>query len=381
MAEEELYVRSPINKKLTLWATALMFAQTGLTSPAHAQTVEAEDDAPHIKFGGAVRFNYGWLDYGSTQRLRLELLRADVNGSAGSLFFSAQYRWYRDYSTIHHAWVGWKFDNDSDIRAGIQQVPFGLLPVASHSFWLGSGYYLGLEDNYDLGVVWQHHEGNHQWHLGYFASDEYGTGRNYDRYAFDVASTTTLPYRERGQLNLRYEYTDHWNGGTWHVGASALLGQIERTDTGDHYQHDAAALHAQWDKNAWSWQAQWARYRYHIPGDRIAMAASQSTFEVARAADVPSLNVAYKVPHTGRLDAITCYNDLSATLPVGDAPGLSNSVQNVTGCSFGKGPLLVYLDWITGKNMKFSGGDGVGLATPTVTGWHSRLNLNIGFYF
>ena len=35
-------------------------------------------------------------------------------------------------------------------------MPFGLLPTASQSFWFGSGYYLGIEDDYDPGLVLVH---------------------------------------------------------------------------------------------------------------------------------------------------------------------------------------------------------------------------------
>jgi len=340
-----------------------------------------EDTPASFEFGGAARFNYGWLDYAPTSRLQLELLRVDLKGEAGPAFFSVQYRWYDGFSAIHHAWAGWKFDAASDLRVGVAQVPFGLLPTASHSFWFGSGYYLGLEDDYDLGAVWQRHVGAHQWHVGLFAGDEYRSGRRYDRYSFDVATTDALPYREHGRLNLRYAHTGQWRGGELQLGASVFFGQVQRRDTGRDDGHQGAALHAQWSRDGLSWQAQWARYRYRIPGDRIALSAFQAPFEIAREADVPTLNLSYALPRTGWLETITCYNDLSATLPVGGAPGLRDSVQNVTGCSFGKGPMLVYIDWIAGKNMWFAGGDGIGLAAPDNPGWHSRLNLNIGFYF
>ncbi len=344
------------------------------------------DDGPSFDLGGAVRFNYGWLDYGPTSGLQPELVRIDAKGSAGPAFFSLQYRWYDGFDTVHHAYAGWKLGDgrngvESDIRAGIQQVPFGLLPYASHSFWFGSGYYLGIEDDYDLGVVWQRGDGTHQWHAGVFAGDEYGTGANYDRYSFDVATTEDLPYRERERAIVRYENTRDWNGADLALGASAFVGRIENRLDGRTYDHTGAAVHGQWSRGQTTVQAQWARYHYDNPESRVALSAFMFPFEIAAEADVPTFNVAYELPRSGWFDTVTCYNNLSATLPVGDDPTLRDSVQNVTGCSFGKGPMLTYVDWIAGKNMWFAGGPGIGIRDPQNEGWHSRLNVNIGFYF
>ena len=108
------------------------------------------------------------------------------------------------------------------------------------------------------------------------------------------------------------------------------------------------------------------------------MSAFQAPFQIAARADVPSFNLAWALPRSGWFDTITCYNNLSATLPRGGA-GLDDSWLNVTGCSLGKGPMLTYVDWIAGRDMWFVGGEGVGIDGPGR--WRSRLNVNIGFYF
>ena len=103
----------------------------GFTGNAMAENSTEKDS--YLDVGGAIRFNYGWLDYGSTDGIDLELLRADLKAGTGPLSFSAQYRWYDGFDAIHHAWLGWQFTPDTALKAGIQQVPFGLLPTASHS--------------------------------------------------------------------------------------------------------------------------------------------------------------------------------------------------------------------------------------------------------
>ncbi|UXB38946.1 hypothetical protein K7569_14570 [Stenotrophomonas maltophilia] len=368
---------SPIVRVISSIAIALL---ASVSLPTEASEPDRNGDS-YFKPGGAVRFNYGWLDYGPTSRLQLELMRADLDAGTGPFSFSAQYRWYDGFDAVHHAYAGWQFSDATQLKAGIQQVPFGLLPTVSQSFWFGSGYYLGIEDDYDPGLVVIHRSGSTTWHLGWFSGDEYGSGARYDRYSFDVAQTEALPYRERQRLHARVESARDWGGGELLLGASAFAGKVQNTQTRRHYGHQGAALHAQWQRDGWTAQLQWARYRYDVPGDRIAMSAFESPFQVAAQADVPSANIAYSFGQKSWLDDITCYNNLSMTRPVGHRAGLRDSWQNVTGCSLQKGIMLTYVDWIAGRNMWFAGGDGIGIDEGGLSSWHSRLNLNIGFYF
>ncbi|CRQ90159.1 hypothetical protein [Stenotrophomonas sp. FR010] len=368
---------SPIVRVISSIAIALL---ASVSLPTEASEPDRNGDS-YFKPGGAVRFNYGWLDYGPTSRLQLELMRADLDAGTGPFSFSAQYRWYDGFDAVHHAYAGWQFSDATQLKAGIQQVPFGLLPTVSQSFWFGSGYYLGIEDDYDPGLVVIHRSGSTTWHLGWFSGDEYGSGARYDRYSFDVAQTEALPYRERQRLHARVESARDWGGGELLLGASAFAGKVQNTQTRRQYGHQGAALHAQWQRDGWTAQLQWARYRYDVPGDRIAMSAFQSPFQVAAQADVPSANIAYSFGQKGWLDDITCYNNLSMTRPVGHRAGLRDSWQNVTGCSLQKGIMLTYVDWIAGRNMWFAGGDGIGIDEGGPSRWHSRLNFNIGFYF
>lgn len=358
-----------------LLGALLLGSAMGGTTPAHGQ----EDG---FDLGGAVRFNLGWRDYGpgtDNGKPDLELLRIDASGSRGAAIFSLQYRWYDGFDAIHHAWAGWRFGQARDLRVGVQQVPFGLLPYASQSFWFGSGYYLGLEDDYDVGVVYRDADGPHHWHLGVFFGDEYGTGSRYDRYSFDVATTPGYPYRERERVHGRYARA--LEVGRWEVelGGSGFLGKLENRNDGRSHDHRGLALHGQWRRGALTLQAQWAHYAYDVPGNRIALAAFMFPFEVAAKADVYAANVAWALPRAGWFDGITCYNNLSTTQASGS--GLAPSWQNVTGCSVGKGVMFAYVDWIAGRNMWFIGGPGVGIDTPGGDRWRSRLNINVGFYF
>jgi len=207
------------SRALLLTICALLSAN----SPASVGDADTRD----FHLGGAARFNYGWRDYGPSSKFQPELVRLSARGTYDRLFGSAQYRWYDGYDMVHHAWLGWKFSEASDIRAGILQTPFAMLPYAAQSFWFNTDYYLGLDDDYDLGIVWQHQARQHHWHVGVFFGDEYGDSGRFDRYSFDVADTPDSPYREHGQLNLRHEYQHKAGEYMLNLGSSLRLGRLE----------------------------------------------------------------------------------------------------------------------------------------------------------
>ncbi|WP_341504136.1 hypothetical protein [Gallaecimonas sp. GXIMD4217] len=339
-----------------------------------------------VDVGGAFRVNYAWKDYDDKNKDKggewdIELFRIDVNGSHEDWFYSAQYRWYQDFEAIHHAYVGYNFDENRAIKAGVTLVPFGILPVVSHSFWFGGGYYLGMEDDYDTGVVYQHKSGDWLFHAGYFHNAEYDNGDRFDRYSFDLAAVDGERADENNQLNLRAARTMPLAGGKLDLGVSLEAGRLYLNEQQKHEGRWQAALHGDWNNDAgWNVQLQYARQEYDTNTDTVTLSAFQFPFEVASEMDVVSFNVAktFKVGNAFA-DSITCYNDHTQMLA--DGSGNDDSIQNVTGCLVAKGGLYTYVDWIAGKNMWFAGGNGVGLEAPGNDGWHSRLNINIGFYF
>lgn len=337
-----------------------------------------------LDIGGAVRLNYGWKDYDDNAKFEFELFRVDVNYKDDKLLASAQYRWYQDQEVVHHAWAGYKFSDETTVKLGITQVPFGLLSVASHSFWFGSTYYLGFEDDYDAGIHLQHEANGWRYDIAYFANDEYGDGSRYDRYSFDVASTDARPYEEAGQYNARIERLFSTGDVSHKLGASFQFSEFDYIDSenaadGKDTDGYAAAVHYQVDWNQWQGQLQYIHYDYDMPDDRMAMSAFSYPFEIAAEADVYTANVSHSMDvEWGPVSNLNCYNDFSMTAASGT--GLDDSIQNVTGCMITAGKFYTYVDWIAGKNMWFDNGPGIGIREGD-NGWSSRLNINIGLYF
>ena len=136
----------------------------------------------------------------------------------------------------------------------------------------------------------------------------------------------------------------------------------------------------------WNWQLQWITYNFspenpeEISDKTVQFGAFMFPFLVSSRADIYSLNIANQINIDGKyLDKIKLYLNTSMVRPKKDFGSASKQV--VVGTTLIKRGLYTYIDYIFGQNMWFSGGPGIGLDHPKSNEWHSRLNINFGFYF
>lgn len=358
-----------------------------MLAETRADADAAEDG---ISFGGALRFNAFWNDYEEAIESKrgasgLDLFRISAEGSYRDLLLSAEYRFYPFMNVIHHGWIGYEFADESRLEAGITRVPFGLLPYAAHNFWFGAPYYLGLSDDYDLGVKYRRSSERWDWQAAFFKNGELSNAASVDRYSFDVVAAGGSANEETNQANLRAAYT--FGAGTscsHEVGLSAQVSEIYNGETDRTGSHWAGAGHLDTRCGRWNLQLQAARYGYSpenppgVPDDVIRLGGFGSSYDIASHASVVVANVAYNLPVTwAAVDQVTCYNDYS--IVVKDDARFEDSQLNTTGCLVGAGPLYIYLDLIRAENMIFFG-DG-SLAGGGETGWDTRFNINVGYYW
>jgi hypothetical protein len=352
--------------------------------------VLADDDG--IEFGGAVRLNYAWRDYDTQNKDRigdfeLELFRVNVRGTVGDVILDAEWRRYNDFQAIHHAWFGYRFDDDRHVELGITQVPFGILPYASHSFWFGGTYYMGFEDDYDTGVKFVQQAGDWTFHYAFFKNPEYTNDGRADRYSFDLVTGGDQQNTETNQLNFRAaRLLQHAETRSTELGLSLQAGQMYNRATERNGDRWAAAAHMNGNYGPWNLQLQGIAYEFNpknpdgVSDDFVQFGAFAFPFLVASKGSVWSANLARSFEvNWGPVTGMTCYNNLTYIDPRSD--NSAESVQNVTGCAVSAGGLYTYFDWIAGKNMWFAGGDGIGLDGASAGRWRSRLNINLGYYF
>ncbi len=349
----------------------------------------AESPEPAIHIGGALRFNAVHREFADDSRGKrgesgLDVFRLNIDGQLDNILISAEYRNYAYMQTLHHGWIGYEFEDQSQLQFGIHQVPFGLLPYAAHNAWFGVPYYTGLADNYDMGVKYQRSDGPWTSHLAFYKNEELNDASNLDRYAFDLVRVGEEQNEEINRINGRLVHTFGMGTGCEiEAGGSAQTAQVYNHETRRRGDHWAAAAHLDSRCGRWNLQLQATRYRYDpvnpepVDNRTMRVGAFAGSYDIASRADIAVANIAYNLePPWEQLDQMICYNDYSRMLK--DLSGAQDSQMNTLGCALGAGPIFAYFDYIMARNMPYFGGS---LATGGDDRWRGRFNVNIGYYW
>ncbi|BDY06088.1 hypothetical protein [Ferrimonas sp. YFM] len=367
--------------------TAALFALSTLTC-AGSYANDAEDG---IAIGGTVRANYQYKEYSDQSKdkagdLKFDVLAIKFNGSLNGIGLASEYRFYEGYHMLLNAYAYGEIGEQIQATIGLTKVPFGNPGYISNSFWFGLPYYLGFEDDHDMGATLQFSHGNWTTDLGAFKNAEYSPS-NSQRYSTDIyegtINGTQYNNEETNQLNLRETYLIEHASGQSIVGASVEWGQIYNTETGDNGDRYALALHLDSSINDWNLQLQAIQYEYDAADasnpNKIALSAFDWQYEVASKGQIYSLNIAKTIPTS--FGSIKVYNDFGMMTPDVDDSSYDDSLMNVLGMGISAGPTYTYVDLISGKNMYAAGiNDHIGLPQAD-DGWDHRININLGYYF
>lgn len=361
------------------------------------QEKQQEASTDGIKLGGAVRFQYSYEGYDDdnedrTGDLDFDTFRLGLDGSIGNVILSAEYRWFQYMDVLHHAWVGYNFTDEQQGRVGVTKVPFGIQPYASHSYFFSSNYYVGLEDDYDLGFNYTYTTSDSQLDLAFYKNDELGGNDGYvsdrsERYSYDIVGVRLegegiydAPITEAAEsntFNLRYATNYNVNDVAIEVGFSGFVGQLEldASTDGDYY---ASALHSVINYDRWNVQLQVSKYEYDVDGmdvDEMVVGAYAFYDTIAAEATTYVANIAYSLPvEIGPISNLTFYNDYSL---INDKSGnLEDTYMNVTGMAITSGGLYTYVDYVIAENQPFIGGSMAGDGDT-----ENRFNINFGYYF
>ncbi len=357
------------------------------------------NDQP-LKIGGSFRFNYNNADYDDHKKnlggeLEYNLFNIKADAEFDGLILSADYRWYGFMDVIHHGFMGYNVTDSTQVQLGITQVPFGLLPWASNNWWFGLAYYLGFEDDYDLGIKsiskWE------PWNLqlAFFKNAEWGNSGETKRYSYDVVKGFLGQQNEESnQLNVRFAYTfDHGDPGKTEVGISGQWGQLYNEATEENGDHWAAAAHLKGNYGPWGLMLEAISYEFDpenpagVSDKTIEIGALSDSFLVAAKGMLYIAALSYSLPVDWDLISnLTFYNDYS--ILVKDEDSFTDSHINTAGCMITSVPIYTYIDFIFGKNALYLGGPrdafGTGDHGSLFGGdddWHLLFNINIGYYF
>ena len=394
-------------------------------------------DTTYISIGGAVRFNTMYTIYeGETFELPTEnrngvfwdTFRFEANGKTKGVELNFEYRFYPGFNShfLKKGYLGYEFNNESELQFGVTQVPFGMLEFLGNSWWFQLPYYVGLEDDYDTGVKYQFKKNKWTFHIAYFlmaeprgvSEPDFGSFMS-ARYSYDIIPEDGYNgNKERNQLNLRAEYSQN----DFLLGFSGQLGNIYNSNTKSTSLHYAAALHTKIPV-APNMDIKFQATHYAYPevtddaGNRVEYvnmgAYGFGTYQVASEATMLSIGFSWtKQVDWGPISEIVFYEDYSYMHKYGnfmengeDIPFV-DSQHNVLGFLVKAGNIYTYFDIASGINQpwlsdSFGGpalssgrGENVSSApgpSPEDPGAvnildknppiNTRFNINLGYYF
>ena len=357
--------------------------------------------AQDFSVGGAMRYNIVSESYneGPTNTyFTWDTWRLNVDGSAAGVDLSFEYRFYPTFGThfIHHGYLGYAFSDNVYMELGVTQVPFGITPYASHSWWFQIPYYVGLEDDYDMGINFDITPSDKfKLSLAYFRQAEpqgpiFGGDVNFSgpgagRYSYDITYAQGQSNRELNQFNARaaYNVTEDVE-----IGASAQFGQIFNAVQAEYNTATAFAGHVVANFSGFNFKGEFIAYDYGAVDDAgndldiVTMGAYGFNYGVAAKANIIAAGLAYSIPvEWGPISNIQPYVDYSVVQK--SESNFEDTQHLVPGFLVTAGNIYTYVDLAIGKNQPWltsSFGQGLGAGDPDAE-WNMRFNINIGYYF
>lgn len=370
-----------------------------------------ESDEPSLALGGALRYNAVYRDWSPPSRdqggtFEFDTFRLNADGAYGRVELGAEYRFYSGYHMLKTGWIGYRATEDVFVQAGVHQVPLGITPYGSNSWFFQLPYYLGMEDDHDAGVkvTWTPSE-TVTFNGAFYKNAEgpfTGSSRASARYSYDVVPVASgaLDYgpfpisgtranKETNQVNLRGLYTlRHGEGASTELGLSVQHGGLYNLETQQTGRHSAVVAHAHGIYGPLDIKAEAIRYAHRPPNpdgqsdDFIVFGAYDAPYKVAAEGTLLTGALAYRAPlQLGPFAAVTLYHDASLLLK---APtDWVSTQQHITGAAWEAGPLFVYTDLVVARNYPFAipGSDFSSALAEGTDAWHVRANVNLGYYF
>ncbi len=350
-------------------------------------------EVPKIKIGGSLNLQHTISSWKKEQIERggdfgFECFRIKANGSYKKVFFNSEYRLYSPSSgggMLKYGWIGYEINDKNNIHIGLTQVPFGLHPQTSNGWLFNINYYVGLEDDYDMGIKWIYNNDSWQSQVAFFKNAEelkFGNASEIspNRYSYDIAGEN----KEVNQINLRFQY--YLDKKKQHqIGISGQYGGLYNVVNHKWGYHNAFAIHYSGTYKNINLKIQVTKATNKPSNNKfktVEMAAFGAPYSVANNFMTYTVGISKTFPmNWGAISSIVLYNDFGYMNKKEN--DFENSIQNSTGCMIVTGKVYTYLDYVQGYNHSWIGGnfiDDFGKGNPNAK-WESRLNINIGYYF
>ncbi|MFK8054511.1 MAG: hypothetical protein AB8F78_00205 [Saprospiraceae bacterium] len=365
-------------------------------STSGAQTAKTEI-APvwDLKVGGALRFNYNLSTWKKNQVKRggdigYDVFRINVDARYKKLEIHVEQRFYSAEfggAFLKYGWFQYPTSSKSHLKLGLIPAYFGTQQFNSHSWFFALPYYLGFEDDHDMGLSYSYTGDKWHYDLAFYKNAEElsfsDSGPISDsRYGYDISGD----YKEVNTGTVRVIRTIKKGEVEHKVGATAQFGGLYGIDTKDIGRSSALGIHYQLATPKWSIKSIVLGYSNNggPTSDRgiFSMSAYGAPYDTPAEAMIYTIGVARTFPVSwGPISSVQVYNDYNY-MDKGGAP-FEDTQMNVLGALVTAGPIYTYIDAAMGRNQPWLGpgfGTALGEGDPNAK-WSTRFNINFGYYF
>ncbi|MFY0574615.1 hypothetical protein ACN28S_09865 [Cystobacter fuscus] len=268
---------------------------------------QLQSDVPSFEMGGVVRFNYAYRSWLAPEHpnnrvgnIIFDILALRPRAQYKNLSLKADFHFHSNYAYLRYGYLGYKASDSLDIQAGLMQAPFGILPVPANNWFDNLAFYIGLEDDSDLGVKALFKAGALDVQLAFYKSDEgsfFGRSIDSARYGFDLVRSNDTEVsgvgertdRETDQGNVRPAYTfRHAESFQTEIGLSGMVGGIYNTQTNGTGWRWAAAAHVHGQYGPLGLQFQALSYAFNPAGPPSRIAGTSSWARSSRPTKWPA---------------------------------------------------------------------------------------------
>ncbi|MGM8932677.1 porin family protein [Salinicola halophyticus] len=355
------------------------------------------DEVGTPQFSGTVELGYTFNDWDETSQdtagdLDFGKFILGMDGGEGPLSYSFQYRLYDGYRFLHHAWAGYQFGDNDNVKLGLVQTPFGNMDYG-YLGWYGSLPYLaGFNDNQNAGIKWDHTQGAWDTSLAFFKSDQLGDGN--EHYGANAIGDSAQGNTEENQLAGRLAYT--FNQGsdyTTQVNLSAKGGQLYNNNTNKSGDSWAVAMGLDGSYGNWMTQLQATTYEFNaknpseaasgISDNVVQIGAFGFNYLIPAEGEMYSASLAYSMDvDWGPIENAYFFNDFSYIDPSDDFSAINGGygdmddpMLNDIGVKLTAGRYYAWFDVITNKNgLNYFG-------SPVDDGWHTSIQSHFGLTY
>jgi len=351
-------------------------------------TIKAQTDRDTLVVGGAFRYTYmnnSWdqSNQNTGGRAVFDVFILSAKGQIKGIDFAIENRYYAESFggfMLRNGYVGLPLTKDLKLKFGMPRTPFGILPFTGNSFMFNMQYYLGFEDDADIGALLEYSKNKYEMQLSFAKNSEDIFSQGNNRYAYDISGDN----QEINQFTGRAVYYIGKDKGL-EFGISGQYGGIYNTVTQKTGNRWAGALHTIARKGRWDLKAEVLAYEFSpkdsIELDYIEMGAFGDDNEVAKKGVSYSISLGYKIDINHKLlNDIKFYNDFSSLDK--SEKDFDTSYMNVTGFMIHTGPIYMLTDYVLAKNHSWIGNNyNKALSSGGDHKWNKRFNINLGVYF